>query len=135
MNNAAMNHIVTVLGRLGLALIFILTGWSKIGSYEGAGQYMQAMGVSPLLLPVVIAVELLGGLAIVLGFATRWVALGLAVFTLLAGVFFHGNLGDQNQFTHFFKNVAIAGGFLILFANGAGAASVDGWLQARRITR
>lgn len=127
-----MNNFAVLLGRFGLALIFILSGWSKIAGYAGTQQYMEAMGVPGALLPLVILVELGGGLAILTGLATRWVALGLAGFTLVAAVLFHANLGDQSQFINFMKNVAIAGGFLILATQGAGSFSVDNLLQARR---
>lgn len=126
-----MNNLATLLGRLGLSLIFILSGWSKIGGYAGTQQYMDAMGVPSALLPVVIAVEVLGGLAILFGIATRWVALGMAAFSLSAGFLFHFDLADQNQFINFMKNIAIAGGFLVLAANGAGAFSIDN-LRSRR---
>jgi len=127
-----MNNLTVLLGRIGLALIFILSGWSKIAGYDGTQQYMEAMGVSGVLLPLVIVVELGGGLAILGGLATRWAALGLAGFTLLAAVLFHANLGDQNQFISFMKNVAIAGGFLILATQGAGSFSLDTLWKARR---
>ena len=127
-----MNHFATLLGRIGLALIFVVSGWSKIGGYAATQGYMDAMGVPSSLLPIVIAVELLGGLAVLSGFATRWAALGLAVFALATGFLFHGAAGDQNQAIHLMKNIAIAGGFLVLAAHGAGRFSVDHALQVRR---
>lgn len=127
-----MNHFATLLGRIGLALIFVVSGWSKIGGYAATQGYMDAMGVPSSLLPIVIAAELLGGLAVLFGFATRWAALGLAVFALATGFLFHGAAGDQNQAIHLMKNIAIAGGFLFLAAHGAGRFSVDHALQVRR---
>lgn len=128
-----MNTTATLAGRLGLALIFILAGLGKTGdAYAGTQQYMEAMGVSGGLLPLVIFAEVAGGLAIAAGVLTRWAAIGLAVFSLASGVIFHFDPADQMQFTSFLKNVAIAGGFLVLAAHGAGKASVDGWLAARR---
>ena len=127
-----MNHFATLLGRIGLALIFVVSGWSKIGGYAATQGYMDAMGVPSSLLPIVIAAELLGGLAVLFGFATRWAALGLAVFALATGFLFHGAAGDQNQAIHLMKNIAIAGGFLVLAAQGAGRFSVDHALQVRR---
>ena len=127
-----MNHFATLLGRIGLALIFVVSGWSKIGGYAATQGYMDAMGVPSSLLPIVIAVELLGGLAVLSGFATRWAALGLAVFALATGFLFHGAAGDQNQAIHLMKNIAIAGGFLVLAAHGAGRFSLDHALQVRR---
>lgn len=121
-----MNDMLVALGRIGLSLLFIISGWGKVTAYAGTQQYMEAAGVPGMLLPLVIAVEIGGGLAIVLGLFTRWVALGLALFALVAGLLFHAtHLSDPNQAVHFWKNVAIAGGFLVLAAHGAGAYSLD----------
>ena len=125
-----MTHASLLLGRLGLSLIFILSGWSKIAGYEGTQGYMEAMGVPGALLPLVIALELGGGLAVLAGLFTRPLALALAAFSVVSAAIFHANLGDQMQFIAFFKNIAIAGGFLALAANGAGAWSLDA-LRAR----
>jgi putative oxidoreductase len=127
-----MNATTSLLGRLGLSLIFIISGWGKIAGYAATQQYMEAMGVPGGLLPLVIALELGGGLAILGGAFTRWVALALAAFSLAAAALFHGNLGDANQAIAFWKNLAMAGGFLMLVANGAGAFSLDAVLARRR---
>ena len=120
-----MNNASLFFGRFGLSLIFILSGWSKIAGYEGTQQYMQAMGVPGALLPLVIALELGGGLAILAGLFTRPLALALAAFSIASAAIFHAQLGDQMQFINFFKNIAIAGGFLALATNGAGGWSLD----------
>ena len=127
-----MNNGSVLCGRIGLSLLFIVFGWAKIFAYAGTQQYMQSAGVPSALLPFVIAIELGGGLALLVGFATRWVAIALAVFSIVSAVFFHSNVGDQNMFIHFMKNVAIAGGMLVLFASGPGAYSVDAWLNSRK---
>lgn len=128
-----MKNISTLFGRFGLSLIFILSGYAKTGAgYAGTQGYMEAMGVPGALLPLVIAVEILGGLAILLGGFTRVSAIGLAVFSVASAFLFHFDLGDQGQFINFMKNIAIAGGFLVLAAHGAGTISIDGWLAARR---
>ena len=112
-------------GRLLLSLIFITSGLSKIGSFAGTQAYMESAGVPGLLLPVVIALEVLGGLAVVLGWHTRVAAFLLAGFSLLSAVVFHAKFGDQMQMIMFMKNLGLAGGFLILVAQGAGAYSLD----------
>ncbi len=128
-----MNATLSLFGRLGLSLIFIISGWGKIAGYAATQQYMEAMGVPGSLLPLVIALELGGGLAILAGGFTRAIALALAAFSLASAALFHGNLGDATQAIMFWKNVAMAGGFLMLAANGAGALSLDA-LWARRRT-
>lgn len=128
-----MKDATTLLGRLGLSLIFILSGFAKLGAgYAGTQGYMEAMGVPGALLPLVIAAEIGGGLAIATGLLTRWAALGLAAFSVASAVLFHFDLGDQNQFIHFTKNLAMAGGFLVLAANDAGRLSLDALLASRR---
>ena len=112
-------------GRVLMSAIFILAGLGKITQYAGTQQYMAAMGVPGALLPLVIALELGGGLLLVAGFKTRLIALALAGFSLASAVLFHSNLADQTMFIMFFKNVAMAGGFLIIAAYGPGAYSLD----------
>ena len=112
-------------GRILMATLFVLAGAGKIAQYAGTQQYMAAMGVPGALLPLVIATELGGGLLLIAGFQTRLVALALAGFSLVSAVIFHHNLADQTMFIMFFKNVAMAGGFLIIAAHGPGAFSVD----------
>lgn len=128
-----MNYsaLFSLLARLGLAAIFIMAGLNKIGGYAGTVAYMESMGVPGILLPAVIALEVLGGAAIVVGYLTRLAAAGLAVFCLLTALLFHLNFADQMQFILFWKNIAIGGGFLLLVANGAGAFSIDA-LQGRK---
>ena len=127
-----MNATYSLLGRVGLSLIFIISGWGKIAGYAATQQYMEAMGVPGALLPLVIALELGGGLAILAGAFTRWIALALVAFSLASAALFHGNLDDAAQAIHFWKNIAMAGGFLMLASHGAGAFSVDAaWLRRR----
>tara|TARA_B110001469_G_scaffold75064_1_gene71195 strand:- start:420 stop:809 length:390 start_codon:yes stop_codon:yes gene_type:complete len=119
-------HVLSApLGRLFLATIFIMAGLNKIGGYAGTQGYMEAMGVPGSLLPGVIALEVLGGLAVVIGYKARLAAYLMAGFTVLSAIIFHSNFHDQTQFMMFFKNIAIAGGFLIIAVHGAGTYSVD----------
>lgn len=114
-----------LLGRLFLAMIFIQSGLSKMSDYAATQDYMDAMGVSSALLPLVIALEVLGGIAIVIGFKARLVALAMAGFSLLSALLFHTNFSDQTQTIMLMKNIAIAGGFLMIVAHGAGAYALD----------
>lgn len=114
-----------LLGRLLLAALFILEGWSKVTAYGPTVAYMQAFGVPALLAPPVIALEIGGGLMLAVGWQTRIAALALAVFCVLAAVLFHGGLADRSQVLHFEKDLAIAGGLLVLFAFGAGRYAID----------
>lgn len=120
-----MNNVLPLLGRVGLAALFILSGWQKIVGYTSTQHYMEAAGVPGLLLPLVILVELGGGLAILAGMYTRWVAIAMVLFTLATAALFHAHLGEQMQFINFWKNVAIAGGFLALAAGTPGRFSLD----------
>jgi putative oxidoreductase len=112
-------------GRLLLALMFVIAGVNKISGYAGTQGYMDSMGVPGALLPLVILLEIGGGLLLILGWHTRVTAFLLAGFTILATLIFHSNLGDQTQMLFFLKNLAITGGLFMVVANGAGAYSID----------
>jgi len=123
--NTQITKLAELAGRVLLASLFLISGLGKIGAYEGTAGYMAAMGVPGALLPLVIALEVLGAVAIIVGFQTRIVAFLLAGFSLVSALLFHANFGDQIQQIMFLKNVSIAGGFLLLVANGAGPLSLD----------
>ena len=129
MNNPQIANAAALLGRILMSLIFITAGYNKIGGYAGAAGYMSKMGVPGSLLPLVILTELGGGLLILFGFQTRIVAFLLAGFCLLSGLIFHYSVGDAPNMIQFWKNVAIAGGFLGMVAHGAGAWSIDGRMK------
>ncbi|MDX1736954.1 MAG: DoxX family protein [Alphaproteobacteria bacterium] len=112
-------------GRFFLALMFVMSGFNKIGGYEGTQGYMEAMGVPGALLPLVILLELVGGIALIVGFKTRYVAIAFAGFCFISAILFHANFEDQMQMIMFMKNLSLAGAFLILFALGAGPLSLD----------
>jgi putative oxidoreductase len=120
-----MHALTSLVGRALLSLIFILAGYNKIGGFEGTQGYMEAAGVPGVLLPAVIALELVGGLLVLFGFFSRWVGLALAAFCVVSAALFHNNFGDQMQMNAFLKNLAMAGGFLLLFANGPGQYSIN----------
>jgi putative oxidoreductase len=128
---------LVLIARLLLALMFILAGLSKFGGLEGTAGYIASKGLPmpQLLAFATAALEVVGGLALAIGFHARWAALALALFTLLASLLFHNfwamaeaQAGMQQLM--FMKNLAIAGGLLLVFAFGAGPASLD----ARRLS-
>jgi putative oxidoreductase len=125
-----VKNIAELAGRSFLAMLFLLSGLGKIGAYAATAAYMSSVGVSDVLLPVVIATEVLGALAIILGWQTRITAFLLAGYSLLTALIFHTNFADPVEMIMFLKNVSIAGGFLLLVANGAGPLSLD-----RRLAR
>jgi putative oxidoreductase len=120
-----MDKAIELLGRLLLGHIFLLAGINKISGYEGTQGYMDAMGVPGGLLPLVIILEIAGGLAVIIGFKTKWAAYALAVFTVVAGIIFHSDFADQMQMILFMKNISIAGGLLLLAVHGSGVFSLD----------
>ncbi len=120
-----MKKISEFTARLLLAQVFLIAGLTKITGYADTQGYMEAMGIPGALLPLVILLEAGGGLAIILGWQTRLVAATLALFSLAAAVIFHNNLADQMQTIMFMKNLAIAGGLILLVAHGAGGYSLD----------
>lgn len=112
-------------GRILIVGIFILTAPDKITDFAGTQEWMESKGVSGILLPAVIALEILGSLSIILGWKTRISAFLLAGFTLLTAFLFYPDLSNEGQFLHFMKNLGIAGGFMFLVANGSGRYSLD----------
>lgn len=129
----SMQTPLALIGRILLAALFLPAGLSKIGGFAGTAGYIGSVGLPfpELAAALAIVVELGGGLALLLGWGTRWAALALAGFTLVASLFFHNFWAmpaDQVMLQQlmFFKNIAVAGGLLVLAAFGAGALSVDG---------
>ena len=114
-------------GRLLIGLPFAMSGLSKLGAYGATTAMIGAVGLPlpPLAFAVAVAAELGGGLLLIAGYQTRFVALALAIFSVATALSFHGNFADQNQMIHFLKNVMMAGGLLQLVAFGAGALSLD----------
>jgi putative oxidoreductase len=117
------------IGRILIGLPFAMSGLSKLAAYGATTANIGAVGLPfpPLAFAVAVAVELGGGLLLILGYRARPVALALAVFSLATAVSFHSNFADQNQMIHFLKNVMMAGGLLQIVAFGAGAISIEEW--------
>ena len=118
-------HVIEVLGRIFLSTIFLIEGINKILNYESAIEYMENFSVPEYLAIPAIIVEILFPLLLVVGYQTKISALILAMFTLATALIFHTDFSNQMQLMSFLKNFAIAGGFLIIFAKGAGKYSID----------
>jgi len=112
-------------GRFLLSALFLHEAWSKLTGYSLTIAYMQAFGVPAQLLPLAIGFELGCGLLILFGYQTRIAALLLAGFCVTTAALFHTRFADRNQLLHFEKDLAIAGGFFMVFAQGSGAWSID----------
>ncbi|MCH8945660.1 MAG: DoxX family protein [Nanoarchaeota archaeon] len=116
-----------VIGRVLIALIFILFGFAKITDFSSNLGYMQAFNVpfTAFVLVIAIAIELLGGLSLVLGLKTKWGAGALIIYTAIITLIFHTNLADQTQLIQFMKNLAIIGGLILIANYGPGPFSLD----------
>ncbi|HEY4316650.1 MAG TPA: DoxX family protein [Herbaspirillum sp.] len=123
-NNQAM---LATVGRVLIAVIFIMSGFGKIGAPEATQGYIASVGMPAPLLAYIgaVIVELGGGILLILGYRARLVAAIMAIFTVVAALYFHRAFGDQNQMVHFLKNISMAGGLLQVVAFGAGAFSLD----------
>lgn len=129
----SLHNPLSLVGRLLMAVLFLPAGISKIAGFAGTVGYIASKGVPLPEVAAIIAIiiEVVGGIALILGFKTRWAALALAAFTLVATVMFHNywTLPAEQQMMQqlmFMKNIAVIGGLLTLAAWGAGAWSVDG---------
>ncbi|WP_209425126.1 DoxX family protein [Pararhodobacter sp. SW119] len=120
-----MTHATILAARVLLAILFIVAGLGKLGDVQGFGAYMASGGVPAFLAWPVVLFEILGGLAILVGFQTRIAALALGAFCLASGLLYHFDLGDQMQMTALMKNLGLTGGYLLLALAGAGQWSID----------
>ncbi|MBX9452550.1 MAG: DoxX family protein [Neoaquamicrobium sediminum] len=122
------NDLTLLVARIFLVALFLASGIPLIFAPGGFAGFMGAIGLpAPMLVTwIVIAVKVLGGLAVLVGFQTRYAAYALAAFSIGSALLGHTNWADMNEFNNFFKNFAIAGGFLALSVAGPGALSVSG---------
>ena len=118
-------QILEFISRIFLSLIFLLAGIGKILNYEGTIDYMESFSIPGYLLIPAIIVEIIFPLLVIIGYKTKLSAIILSLFSMLLAIIFHADFSDQMQLMSFFKNFAIAGGFLIIFIRGAGKYSID----------
>ncbi|PTQ07893.1 LysR family transcriptional regulator [Sphingomonas oleivorans] len=123
----AIQSFAPLAGRLLIAPLFLLSGISKLSAPAATIGMIASSGLplAPLGFAAAILVEVIGSIALIVGYRTRLVAAVMALFTLATALAFHANLADQNQFFHFFKNISIVGGLLQIVAFGAGRFSLD----------
>ena len=125
-------QVIEVLGRIFLSTLFLIEGINKIFNYEGTIQYMENFGVSEYLAIPAIILEILFPLLLIIGYHTKIAALVMAIFTIVVAIIFHTNFDDHIQFITFFKDIAIAGGFIIILVNGSGRFSLDYKLKSNK---
>ena len=118
-------QIIEVIGRIFLSTLFLLEGISKIFHYEGTIEYMENFNVPGYMIIPAIVIEILFPILLIFGYKTKLSAMILCIFSLVVSIIFHINFSDQMQFISLLKNIAIAGGFLIIFVNSPGKYSID----------
>ena len=133
-----MNNALNLIGRLMIAALFLPAGLAKLSGFEGTVGYITSVGLPlpTVAAAVALAVEVLASVALIVGFQTRIAAAVLAVFTVVASVFFHAfwAAAPEQAFVQqllFFKNIGVIGGLLVLVSSGAGAWSLDAKKQAQ----
>ena len=120
-----MIKIFDLIGRVFISGVFLLSGLSKIGNYDGTVGWMESFGLPGFLLIPAIILEILAPILIIIGYQTRIAAGALSLFCLATAIIFHTDFSDQMQFIAFMKNLALAGGFLFLVVNGAKGYCLD----------
>lgn len=121
----AVQTYLPLLGRILMAIIFFMSGLSKLADPGMNMGYMEAFGVPGILIWPTIVVEIVAAIMLVVGFKLRWAAAALAAFTLVSGLIFHTDFSNQAELINFMKNLAMTGGLFYMIAYGAGALSID----------
>ena len=120
-----MANIADLIGRILISALFLLNGIFKISNYDGTIGWMESVGMPGILLIPAIILEIAGPVLIIIGYKTKLAAGLLSLFCIATAFIFHNDFANQMQLTSFLKNIALAGGFLILFVNGAKGFSLD----------
>ena len=124
-----MANIADLIGRILISALFLLNGIFKISNYDGTIGWMESFGMPGILIIPAIILEIVGPVLIIIGYKTKLASGLLSLFCIATAVIFHNDFTNQMQFTSFLKNIALAGGFLILFVNGAKGFSLDNKLN------
>ena len=120
-----MIKVLDLFGRILISALFFLNGIFKINNYEGTIGWMESFGLPGMLLVPAIILEIVGPILIILGYQTRVAAALLSLFCIVTAIIFHNDFANQMQLISFLKNIGLAGGFLLLTANGAKDFSLD----------
>ncbi len=120
-----MTNIIDLLGRIFISVLFFINGIFKINNYDGTIEWMDSYGLPGIMIIPAIIIEIVAPLLIVIGYKTKIAAGFLFLFCISTAFIFHNDFGDQMQLTAFLKNIALAGGFMFLIANGARGYSLD----------
>ena len=127
-------QILELIGRIFISLIFLIAGVGKIFNYEGTIGYMESFSVPGYLITPAIIIEILFPILIIIGYRTKLSAIILSLFAILLAIIFHNDFSNQMQLMSFLKNLAIAGGFMIIFVYGSNKISLDHFLKSKQDT-
>ena len=125
-------HIVEFIGRILLSALFLIEGIGKISMQEDVIMYMADYGVPEILFIPAVILEILFPLLLIVGYKTKLSALIMALFTLTVAIIFHTNFSEEMQVIFFLKDIAIAGGFMIIIVYGPGKISLDHYFKSKQ---
>jgi putative oxidoreductase len=120
-----MTNILDLIGRIFISLVFLLSGFNKIGNYEGPVGWMESLGMPGIFLIPAIILEVGAPIFIIVGYKVKISAALLSLFCITTAIIFHNDFTNQMEFISFMKNIGLAGGFLFLVVNGAKDFSLD----------
>ena len=125
-------HIIEFIGRILLSALFLIEGFGKIAIQEDVIMYMQDYGVPEIFFVPATVIEILFPILIIIGYKTKWAASVLALFTFAVAIIFHTNFSEGMQMLFFLKDIAIAGGFMLIIAYGPGEISLDHYFKSEQ---
>ena len=125
-------HIVELVGRIFLSALFLIEGFGKISNQENVIMYMEDYGVPEILFVPATVLEILFPLLLIVGYKTKWAAAVMALFTFTVAIIFHTDFSEGMQMIFFLKDLAIAGGFMIVLVYGPGKISLDHYFKSKQ---
>ena len=125
-------YILEFFGRVLLSLLFLIEGFGKISMQEDVIMYMEDYGVPGILFAPATVLEILFPILLIAGYRTKWAAAVMALFTFAVAIIFHSDFSEGMQMIFFLKDIAIAGGFMIIVAYGPGKISLDHYFKSKQ---